>query len=107
VNLTPKGKIGVPTPGTPVPIETAAFLTAAAKIHVQTAPANTGKTYLGTPTLNKSTLAGVVHVFAPAAAPFEAIDLESHADDDCLQLAQYAIDADVAGEGLTVSYWVE
>jgi hypothetical protein len=109
VNVTAKGKITVATPGTHVAIETAAQPTAACKIHLQAPAANTGKTYIGTTGMVKATLAGVIHVFAIplSTGPLETLELESHADEDRLQLAQYAIDADVAGEGLLVSYWVE
>jgi hypothetical protein len=109
VNVTSKGKIAVATPGTPVAIETAATPPRACKIRLQAAAANTGKTYLGTPAMAKATLAGVIHVFAtpPGSGPLESVELEGHADEDQLTLADYAIDADVAGEGLITSYWIE
>jgi hypothetical protein len=106
MNLTTAQKISVATPGTPVALSSSS--TARVRhIHIQAAPANTGKVYLGTPAMVKATLAGVAHVFAiPATGQkFEAIDFQTH--EDAIYLNQYAVDADVAAEGLIVSTWTE
>jgi hypothetical protein len=108
MNLTANGKIPVPTPGTPV----ALAVTAASRschLATQVCPANTGKVYLGTPGMVKATLAGVLHVFQipEAGQPYETYEVEPHEDTDPLYLFEYAVDADVATEGLIVSWWVQ
>ena len=51
------GRVNVPTPGTPVPLSTDPTVTAS-KLFFQVIPGLTGKTYVGTPTMTKATLAG-------------------------------------------------
>ncbi|HXE62474.1 MAG TPA: hypothetical protein VN519_02990 [Bryobacteraceae bacterium] len=100
--MTTLGRVDVPTPGTPVPLATDPAITAS-KLFVQSVPGLTGKTYLGTRTMSKTTLAGVARVLSPGDSFF----LESQDGADTIRLKDYAIDADVAGEGLLVSCWTE
>ena len=102
------GRINVPTPGTPVPL-TADLSVKASKVFFQVIPGLTGKTYVGTKSLVKGTLAGTARVLWPNAAGgfSETFYIESQDGEDSIRLGDYAIDADVAGEGLLVTYWTE
>lgn len=102
------GRINVPTPGTPVPLSMNPGLTAS-KLLFQVIPGLTGKTYAGRPAMTKATLAGVARVLWPNAAGgfSETFYIETQDGEDSIRLADYAIDADVAGEGLLVTYWTE
>lgn len=102
------GRVNVPVPGTPVPLTTNRAITAS-KVFVQVIPGLTGKTYLGTTAMAKSTLAGVARVLAPNATGgfSENFFLESQDGTNSIRLKDYAVDADVAGEGLLVTYWTE
>ncbi len=102
LTLTSLGIVVVPTPGTPVPLSTNGSVRVA-HVLLQTAPANTGKTYFGLNGLSKSSLAGVSRILE-ASDKFEIGTEDGY---DGITLAQLAIDADVAGEGLLVSYWTE
>jgi len=101
-------RVNVPVPGTPVPLTTNPTLTAS-KIFVQVVPGLTGKTYLGGPAMTKATLAGVTRVLWPNTAGgfSENFFLEAQDGANSIRLAEYAVDADVAGEGLLVTYWTE
>jgi hypothetical protein len=102
------GRVNVPVPGTPVPLTTNPAVTAS-KLFVQVIPGLTGKTYLGGPAMAKATLAGVTRVLWPntSGGASENFFLESQDGTNSIPLAEYAIDADVAGEGLLVTYWTE
>ena len=102
------GRVNVPVPGTPVPLTTNPAITAS-KLFVQVIPGLTGKTYLGIPTMTKSTLAGVARVLWPNSTGgfSEHFFLEWQDGTNSIRLAEYAIDADVASEGLLVTYWTE
>jgi hypothetical protein len=102
MTMTTLGRVNVATPGTPVPLATDPSITAS-KLFVQAVPGLTGKTYLGAHTMSKTTLAGVARVLSSGDSFF----LESQDGADTIRLKDYAIDADVAGEGLLVSYWTE
>jgi hypothetical protein len=101
------GKIAVATPGTPVPVTTDANLRAA-KLRFAVAIGETGRVFLGVAGMNKATGAGVIKEFWPTGAGggiADEIVLESPSG-DLLRPADYYVDANVAGEGLIVSYWV-
>jgi hypothetical protein len=102
MTMTNLGRINVPTPGTPVPLATDPAITAS-KLFVQAVPGLTGKTYLGARTMSKTTLTGVARVLSSDDSFF----LESQDGADGIRLKDYALDADVAGEGLLVTYWTE
>jgi hypothetical protein len=59
--------------------------------------------------MNISTLAGVARILwpDPSGGICDQWDIESHADEDSLYLAQYAVDAQVSGEGPIVAWWTE
>jgi len=101
------GKIAVPTPGAPVPITTDTNLRAA-KLRFAVVIGETGRVFLGVEGMNKATGAGVLKEFWPTGAGGGIADeliLESQ-NGDLLRPADYYVDANVAGEGLMVAYWV-
>ncbi|HYA17143.1 MAG TPA: hypothetical protein VEF06_06745 [Bryobacteraceae bacterium] len=102
------GRVNVPTPGTPVKLTTDPTITAS-KIFVQVIPGLTGKMYLGIPAMTRATLSGVARVLWPNSAGGFSENFWVVAQDarNSIQLADYAVDADVAGEGLLVTYWTE
>jgi hypothetical protein len=102
------GRVNVAAPGTPVPLAADPTITAS-KLFVQVIPGLTGKTYLGSATMAKATLAGVARILWPNTGGgfSENFFLESQDGTNSIPLAEYAIDADVAGEGLLVTYWTE
>jgi hypothetical protein len=80
-----------------------------AKILIQVIPGLTGKAYVGKPGMNKSTLAGVARVLwpNPNGGISDQFFLEVQNGLDELNLFEYAIDMDVAAEGVLISYWTE
>jgi hypothetical protein len=105
---TSMGRVNVSTPGTPVTLSTNPSQRVS-KLFLQVIPGLTGKTYLGKPGMNKSTLAGVTRILWPnsTGGPSDQFFLETQDGTDSIPLSQYAIDADVPGEGLLVTYWTE
>jgi hypothetical protein len=103
-----KGRMNVVTPGTPTRLSTDSTVTAC-KLFFQAIPGLTGKTYVGVPAMTKATLAGVARTLCPNAAGgfSENFEIESQDGENSIRLADYAIDADVAGEGMLVTYWTE
>jgi len=108
MTVTALGRVNVATPGTPVPLSADPTLRAA-KILFQVIPGLTGKGYIGTNGMVRATLANVIRVLWPNASGgiSDAFMIESQDDSDVLNVAEYSIDMDVAGEGLLVSYWQE
>jgi hypothetical protein len=102
------GRINVPTPGTPVALSINPAITAS-KLFFQVIPGLTGKTYAGVPAMTKATLAGVARILWPNTSGgfSETFEIESQDGENSIRLMNYAIDADVAGEGLLVTYWTE
>ena len=104
------GKVRVTTPGTPVPVTTNTALRAAI-IRFSVLLDGTGKVYLGGNWMNSSTGAGVIKEFQPITATggiadeliLEAPVVGSHGT---FRLSDFFIDADVANEGLLVSYFI-
>jgi hypothetical protein len=72
-------------------------------------PGLTGKGYVGKAGLVRATLANVIRVLWPNSAGgfSDSFFLESQQDSDALNLSEYYIDMDVAGEGLLITYWTE
>lgn len=99
------GRVNVPTPGTPVPLATVS--TPCSRIRVSVIAGLTGKMYFGTQTVNHATLNGVIAELWPnsAGGVDDSYEIWTAAGSDELNLADYSIDAAVAGEGLIVSYW--
>lgn len=108
MNINCMGRISVPTPGTPVPLTTD-LTVKASKVFFQVIPGLTGKTYIGRPSMTKATLAGVARILWPNdnGGFSENFYIEAQDGADSIRLADYAIDADVAGEGLLVTFWQE
>ncbi len=102
------GRVTVATPGTPVPLSTDPSVTAS-KLFFQVIPGLTGKTYVGKPAMTKTTLAGTARVLWPNASGgfSETFYIESQDGANSIRVMDYAVDADVAGEGLLVTYWTE
>jgi hypothetical protein len=108
MTLTSLGRVNVATPGTPVPLSSDPHIRVS-KLFFQSVPGLTGKCYIGAPQMSKSSLSHVVRVLVPATNSAVADQFEVSPEDgrDSIYLNQYAIDADVAGEGLLISYWQE
>jgi hypothetical protein len=102
------GRVNVAAPGTPVPLSSdpTAF---ASKLFFQVIPGLTGKTYVGAPSMNKAALSAVARVLWPNTAGgfSETFYIEAQDGKNSIHLADYAIDADVAGEGLLITWWTE
>lgn len=108
MNVTSMGRVNVTTPGTPVALSTDPNQRVS-KIFFQVIPGLTGKAYVGSKGMNRATLAKVMRVLWPNASGgfSETFSIESQDNTDVLNLSQYYVDMDVAGEGLLVSYWTE
>ena len=102
------GRVNVATPGTPVPLSTEPAAIAS-KLFFQVIPGLTGKTYIGGPAMAKASLAGVARVLWPNSSGgfSETFEIEAQDGENSIHLMDYAIDADVGGEGLLVTYWTE
>ena len=105
------GLIQVNTPGTPVRIsinDSLLVMTMA----VRTVPGFTGKTYLGLAGMNKNspTKTGVMRILSepPAFGPQDGEDVppSTGGQGNLVQVADYWVDADVAGEGVIVTCYV-
>lgn len=105
------GLIQVATPGTPVRISADTSLVVAMMV-VRTVPGFTGKTYLGLAGMNKDsqTKTGVMRILSepPVSGPQdgEAVPPASGGQGNVVQVADYWVDADVAGEGVIVTCYV-
>ena len=103
------GLIRVPTPGTPVQVTTDDSVRAS-QILVRIVPGFTGRTYLGVAGMNKNAagMSGVVRVLAEPASfgsqDEEAIPNSPNLFGNSLRVSDFYVDADVADEGLLVSY---
>jgi hypothetical protein len=108
MTATSLGRVNVATPGTLVPLTTNTSLRAA-KIFFQVIPGLTGKGYVGKAGMVRASLANVIRVLWPNSGGgiSDSFFIQSQQDSDVLNLAEYYIDMDVAGEGLLVTYWTE
>jgi hypothetical protein len=107
------GRVNVATSGTPVPLATQ--YTPCSRIRVSVIAGLSGKMYFGAnpinpptiPGINQTTLAGVVKQLWPNSGGGVDDDYEVFTEDGTnqLNLADYAIDAAISGEGLIVTYW--
>jgi hypothetical protein len=102
------GRLNVATPGAPVRLSTDPAAVAS-KLFFQVIPGLTGKTYVGAPTMTKASLGGVARILWPNSAGgfSETFEIEAQDGENSIRLMDYAIDADVAGEGLLFTYWTE
>lgn len=105
-NPQPVGAVKVPTPGTPVPLNTAlvtAGICAATdaipvnKISIVSLPSNTGNVYVGLAGMNKSTLSGVIYVFSSANAAWQ---ITNNRAENTYRFDHLYVDADTANEGV-------
>ena len=103
-----KGRVNVTTPGTPVPLTTDP-IAVASKLFFQVIPGLTGKTYVGNASMTKATLEGVARILWPNASGgfSETFYIEAQDGENSIRVKDYSVDADVAGEGLLVTYWTE
>jgi hypothetical protein len=108
MHINTLGRVNVAVPGTATKLTTDSNITAS-KVFFQVIPGLTGKTYVGIPTMTKATFAGVARVLSPNTAGgfSENFEIESQDGANSIRLFEYAVDADVAGEGLLVTYWTE
>ncbi len=106
MTVTTMGRVNVATPGTPVRLSNDPTLRVS-KIYIQVIPGLTGKGYIGKPGMSRASLAGVMRILWPNASGgfSDQFSVESSDGSDALYLSEYAIDMDIAGEGLLVSYW--
>lgn len=102
------GKIAVVTPGIPVPVCDDPTLQVAG-IRFASVIGESGRTFLGTEGMNRVTGAGVVKEFWPTGGGggvADALMVEEHAGGNVIRPSEYWVDANNAGEGLIVAYWV-
>ncbi|WP_321471124.1 hypothetical protein [uncultured Paludibaculum sp.] len=100
------GKVSVATPGTAVPLSPVPLFVRG--FRAEAVVAATGRVYLGVAGLNRTTKAGFIKQFAAPAAGVnstsDAIRQDGYSGNH-IDLSKFMVDADVAGEGLLVSYW--
>jgi hypothetical protein len=108
MTVTALGRVNVATPGTLVPLSTDPTARAS-KIFFQVIHGLTGNAYIGKKSMVRATLVNVICVLWPNASGgiSDSFYVESQQDSDVLNLAEYYLDMDVAGEGLLISYWQE
>jgi hypothetical protein len=100
------GKVAVATPGTPVRVTTDTALRAH-RMRFAVLIGEVGRVFLGVQGMNKATGAGVIKEFWPTGAGGGVADdlvIESAAGE--LRPSDYYVDANTAGEGLIVAYWI-
>jgi hypothetical protein len=110
MSMTPLGLAiqTVATPGTPqklsaTPLNTKAFIVKPIKALPGTA--NTGNIYIGAANMVKGTGAGVFKVLATGAADF--LIERSRNSGEYLDMSQWYIDADTAGDGCQIGFYGE
>lgn len=105
MTLVSLGKVACVTPGTPVPL-TADPTIMVHKIVFSQVPGGTGATYVGLLSMVKATLVGCLRVIKKSVTTDSVLDhfVIGCAKANPLRLADYAIDADTAADGLLVSY---
>ena len=105
------GLIRVPVPGTAVRISNDDTLRVMQMV-VRTVPGFTGKTYLGVEGMNKSSASktGVLRILSepPAFGPQdgEVVPASPGGHGNVVSVADYWVDADVAGEGIVVTCYL-
>ena len=116
--IAPFGKRVVTTAGTPVLLFTTTEVPIAAQgiwpvrvadIRVEALNSNTGLVYIGTSGMNKTTLVGVLFtISAPGGNPIvNAINFSSFFDGtNRFRPQDYYLDADVSGEGVIRTCWI-
>lgn len=92
------GKVVVTSAGTKVRFT--ATSTEAQTISVTALDTNAGKVYVGTSTLNKTTLAGVIVILQPGAT----FSWSAGTNSNPLNLSDYYVDADTNNDAIVVGY---
>jgi hypothetical protein len=107
MTINPLGRVNVLTPAPRAAVDV--HHNDRLKNLFQVIPGLTGKTYIGKAGMNKATLAGVTRILWPNTSGgfSEGFFLETSDGADSLRLSDYVVDADVAGEGLLVTFWQE
>jgi len=101
------GKIGVPTPGTPVPVSSDPNLRVE-RLRFAAVIGETGRVFLGVSGMNKANGTGVVKEFWPTGSGggvADAFDIWAEDSRHLLVPSDYYVDANNAGEGIIVAYW--
>ena len=106
MTINANGRLNIPTPGTPVRLSNDPSAVAN-RVFFQVVPGLTGKVYVGMPAMSKASLSGVARVLWPNATGgfSETFEVSAPEGENAIHLSEYAVDADVAGEGLLVTYW--
>ena len=106
MTVTAMGRVNVTSPGTPARLATDPTKKVS-KLFFQVIPGLTGKAFVGSPQMNRGSLSGVIRILWPNSSGgfSDQFVVESSDGTNSLPLAEYAVDMDVAGEGLLVSYW--
>jgi hypothetical protein len=100
------GKIAVAAPGTPVRVTSDANLRVS-RLRFAAVVGEVGRVFVGVAGVNKANGTGVIKEFWPTGAGGGVADefvIDSPAGE--LRPADYYIDANTAGEGLIVAYWI-
>ena len=100
------GKVTVPTPGTPVRITSDQTLRVS-RLRFAPAIGEVGRVFVGVAGMNKGNGTGVIKEFWPTGAGGGVADeFVIDSPNGELRPADYYIDANTAGEGLIVAYWI-
>ena len=100
------GKIAVPTPGTPVRLSSDQTLRVS-RMRFAAVIGEVGRVFVGVAGMTKANGSGVIKEFWPTGAGGGVADefvIDSPAGE--LRPSDYYIDANTAGEGLIVAYWL-
>ncbi len=100
------GKIAVAAPGTPVRVTSDANLRVS-RLRFAAVVGEVGRVFVGVAGMNKANGTGVIKEFRPTGAGGGVADefvIDSPTGE--LRPADYYIDANTAGEGLIVAYWI-
>lgn len=101
------GKIGVPTPGTPVPVSSDPNLRVE-RMRFAAVIGETGRVFLGVAGMNKANGTGVLKEFWPTGSGggvADSFDIWAEDARHLLAPSDYYVDANNASEGLIVGYW--
>lgn len=106
--LRSRGKVTVTSAGTPVRLTTNESTPSARlgchAFMVESLSTNTGKIFIGTSGMNKTTLAGVVAILAiPTSNILPVFTVGFSGAPNAFNLADYYVDADNSGEAVLVS----
>lgn len=108
MNVNSLGKISVAAAGTPVQVSTDTTLRVN-RIRFAVVIGQTGRIFLGSAGMNKTTGVGVIKEFWPTGAGgaiADAWEVADSAGGDTLRPSDFWVDANTSGEGLMVSYCV-